>query len=249
MISLISIPDLVIDGSEYQGGRKASADETMTDGCGLINQAALRAINSLLNKRSLPVAIQGRIAGAKGLWILHPDDTSPEYKIWIRESQNKIKYTELHRAHRIFELVATSQPSNPVSITRQSIINLAYNNVPHETLLRWLEKGLVEEIQPLIDWNRPHSAHLWQAIYKAGSVGRSRLARMTVGFSRAKGLTKGSWRDDEIEQIIDGDAFDDTNNTFGGRNQYSGGEHCLKDVLYVLSLISISTIYCKRVCA
>lgn len=217
----------------------------MTDGCGFINQAALRAINGQLNKRSLPVAIQGRIAGAKGLWILHPDDTSPDFKIWIRESQNKIKYTCLHRAHRIFELVATSQPSNSVSIATQPIINLAYNGIPHETLLGWLEKGLVEEIQPLIDWDRPHSAHLWRAIYKAGGLGRSRLARMTVGFSRAKGLTGGSWKDDEIEQILDVDSFDDTSNTFGGRNQYSGGEGHSKGILVIPNVIFISTVYCN----
>jgi hypothetical protein len=220
------------DGIEYKGG-KASAEETMTDGCGLINQAALLAINNMhLNKQSLPVALQGRIAGAKGLWLLHPTDNSPEPTIWIRDSQNKIKYPRLDRAHRIFELVAPSHPSYTVAVTRQSIVNLSFNGVPDEVLMAYLEKGITEEIEPLVKWDHPKaSSHLWFAINAAGNVTKSRLGRATAGISRALGLTRRMWKEDDDEgEVVD---FDEDKSTDTGRNKYSGGKsrsaelHCL----------------------
>ncbi|TFK17046.1 hypothetical protein FA15DRAFT_578600, partial [Coprinopsis marcescibilis] len=40
----------------------------------------------------LPTAVQGRIDGAKGLWVRHPTDEDLDTpRIWIRASQNKIK--------------------------------------------------------------------------------------------------------------------------------------------------------------
>ncbi|KXN85003.1 putative RNA-dependent RNA polymerase SHL2 [Leucoagaricus sp. SymC.cos] len=211
-----------IYGNEYRGG-KASADETMTDGCGLINQAALVAINSILNKSSLPVAIQGRIAGAKGVWLLHPTDNSSEYKIWVRESQNKIKHPSLHRSHRIFEIVASSHPSGPVAVSQQSIVNLSYNGVPDGILMSYLEKGLTETIEPLVKWDHPKAhLNLWFAINVAGNVSKGRLGRLTAGISRALGLTRRTWNedeDDEEEDIID---FDEDKSTDTGRNEYSG---------------------------
>ncbi|KAF5352350.1 hypothetical protein D9756_006189 [Leucocoprinus leucothites] len=209
-----------IYGNEYEGG-SPSAEETMTDGCGLINQAALVMVNSQLNRQSLPVALQGRIAGAKGLWLLHPTDESPEPKIWVRASQNKIKHPHLHRSHRIFELVAPSHPSNSVSISRQSIVNLSFNGVPDEVLLACVEKGLTDEIEPLLKWNHPQvSLHLWNAINKNGSVARSRLSRATAGISRALGLTRRVWtEDDDEEEVID---FDEDKSADTGRNEYSG---------------------------
>jgi hypothetical protein len=210
------------DGSGYRGG-KASAEETMTDGCGLINRFALVAINKQLNRESLPVALQGRIAGAKGLWILHPTDDSEKPKIWVRESQNKIKHPKLERAHRIFELVAPSHPSNAVTISRQSIVNLACNEVPHQVLLAYVEKGLTEEIGPFLKWDHPKAPILlWRAINSAGNVSKARLARTTAGISRALGLTSRPWREVDIE---DEEAdFDADRSRDIGRNEYSGGK-------------------------
>jgi len=195
----------------------------MTDGCGLINQTALVAINAQLNKPSLPVAVQGRIAGAKGVWLLQPNDDSREPKIWIRESQNKIRYLCLDRSHCIFELIAPSHPSNPVSISRQSIVNLSFNGIPDEVLLSCVEKSLTEEIKPLLMWEHPQARlHLWNAINKNGNVSRSRLSRATVGVSRALGLTRRVWKEDKYEEGTDKSAE-------SGRDEYSGGEH---DILY-----------------
>jgi RNA-dependent RNA polymerase len=45
----------------------------MTDGCGYISGAALTTIMRVMKYSSRPTAVQGRIAGAKGMWVLHPD--------------------------------------------------------------------------------------------------------------------------------------------------------------------------------
>jgi len=208
----------------------------MTDGCGLINQAALVTINAQLNRPSLPVAVQGRIAGAKGVWLLHPTDGSSEPKIWIRKSQNKIRYHLLDRSHRIFELVAPSHPSNPVSISRQSIVNLSFNGVPDEVLLSCVEKGLTEEIEPLLRWDHPQARlYLWSAINKNGNVSRSRLSRATVGISRALGLTRRIWKEDDYQEGISD--FDKS-----GRNEYSGGEYDSLDTGFMSDSWSIAPL-------
>ena len=80
----------------------------MTDGCGLINRSALRAIQRSRGLSEMPTAVQGRIAGAKGLWVLDPDDMERAPRIWIADSQVKIKYSDEDLAtpdRRVFDLL------------------------------------------------------------------------------------------------------------------------------------------------
>ncbi|KAF8415798.1 hypothetical protein L210DRAFT_2609626 [Boletus edulis BED1] len=52
-------------------------------------------------------------------------------------------------------------------------------------------KGLQEEIQSFIDWNKPQSMILvWKAVERAGSVVVSRLRRLLAG--QARGPRSGS---------------------------------------------------------
>ena len=71
---------------------KAPTEAIYTDGCGLINGAALSAIARQMGYEERPTAVQGRIGGAKGLWVLHPRQQSHTGvpKIWIRPSQRNI---------------------------------------------------------------------------------------------------------------------------------------------------------------
>jgi hypothetical protein len=55
------------------GEGKPPAEKIMTDGCGYISGAALTTIMRVMKYSSRPTAVQGRIAGAKGMWVLHPD--------------------------------------------------------------------------------------------------------------------------------------------------------------------------------
>ena len=76
-------------------GSKIPAEKIYTDGCGFINRAALVTIARNMGYAEPPTAVQGRIFGSKGLWILHPHDhhviKGHPPMIWIRSSQQKVQ--------------------------------------------------------------------------------------------------------------------------------------------------------------
>jgi len=195
----------------------------MTDGCGLINHAALQSIVQTVGYDSIPAGIQGRIDGSKGFFILHPTDTSSEPKIWIRDSQNKIKNEKSDRAHRILDLLCASQPSPPAALTQQSILNLFANGVNAELLVRLMEQGLEEEVAPLLHWDKPHATlFLHEAVSKCGGISGVRAQRIAYSLNRVLGFTGRDWHDDDGLSDEDDDD-DDQGDGYTGRNLYSGG--------------------------
>lgn len=58
----------------------------MTDGSGYINFAALYQLTAKMKWLSVPVCVQARFGGSKGLFILHPSDRErdAEPRIYIR---------------------------------------------------------------------------------------------------------------------------------------------------------------------
>ena len=68
--------------------RKIPAEKIYTDGCGFMNGVALKTIKDTLGLNQVPCAVQGRIFGSKGVWMLHPDHTDFDSgdcpRIWIR---------------------------------------------------------------------------------------------------------------------------------------------------------------------
>ncbi|KAG6856768.1 hypothetical protein H0H87_000946 [Tephrocybe sp. NHM501043] len=196
--NIIHIPDEIGD---YPGEGKPEAKYILTDGCGMINEAGLRKIAVKIGYFGLPTAIQGRFEGGKGLWILHPTNTDSEPMIWIRASQRKIVYQRpLHRAHRIFDLVSTSQPSTSVSLSKQSIMNLSENGVSEATLTKLMKQALIDEVKPLMQWEGPKAMELlWGVINTFNSISKSRLTRLAAGWSRALGLVGREWGREEIE--------------------------------------------------
>ncbi|KAF9479421.1 hypothetical protein BDN70DRAFT_692461 [Pholiota conissans] len=201
------------------------ADKLMTDGCGLINHAALHQIVKRLGYENVPAAIQGRIDGSKGLWILHPSDRSPEPKIWIRTSQNKIKNRSFDRAHRIFDLLEPSRASAPISLTKQSIVNLFCNGISQESLVNMMRDGLEQEVAPLLDWDKPNAmVYLWDVLNKTSGISGSRAKRLSVSLNRALGLEHREWGHTaisaDIEEIVKPD--DILSATLTRRNMHSG---------------------------
>ncbi|KAF8131526.1 RNA dependent RNA polymerase-domain-containing protein [Boletus edulis] len=192
--NIFELPDIYVSPKDWEG--KAPAEKVLTDGCGLINGAALTQIMRLMKYSSRPTAVQGRIGGSKGMWLLHHDplEQIPDgpVKIWIRSSQTKIQLgptSELGRAQRIFDLLAPSRVTTPSRLSSQTLVNLASNGISHQILKELMAKGLQEEIQSFIDWNKPQSMILvWKAVERAGSVVVSRLRRLLAGQARALGL-------------------------------------------------------------
>ncbi|KAF9469499.1 RNA dependent RNA polymerase-domain-containing protein, partial [Collybia nuda] len=208
---------------------KAPAEKTMTDGCGLINAAAAREIATKMGQSIRMTAIQGRLFGGKGLWIIHPTDNDPEPKIWIRNSQSKIVYNyPLDRAHRILDLLSISGPPTSTSLSRQSIVNLAHNGIPHDVLVTLMVDGLTDEVKPLMEWNGPHAMiALWNTVNRLGNVSGTRLQRSTAGLSRALGLTGREWGHDDVGMTDKAAALKEAleelaKPTYTGRSEYSG---------------------------
>jgi RNA-dependent RNA polymerase len=185
--------------------KKGGEGTTLTDGCGLINGAALTLIARRLRLPSRPTAVQGRVAGAKGLWILHGTDRSPTEppRIWIRDSQRKIKLPSMEAgsAHVIFDLVSQStRITVPAYLNTQTITNLAENGVDSEVFQELMRAGLTDIFTSLTQWDGPGAMPLlWNIINNMGSVTRTRLQRIAHGLSRAIGLANRFEMDREDE--------------------------------------------------
>ncbi|KAM5539861.1 hypothetical protein V8D89_006364, partial [Ganoderma adspersum] len=187
--------------------KKPPAECIHTDGCGWMNNAALSAIARHMGLEERLTAVQGRFGGAKGLWVLHPRDQSPIPKIWIRESQVKIKldFNNLHPAHSIFDLLAPPRVTLPSRLSRLTILNLAHNGVPKETFVELMKETIEAEVKPLVQWTGPKAmALLWKAIEKVGGVAMKRALQHAVGTSRALGLVSRSFQD-----YVDGEEPDE----------------------------------------
>ncbi|KAI0271441.1 RNA dependent RNA polymerase-domain-containing protein [Gloeopeniophorella convolvens] len=192
----------------HEPGTKVPAEKILTDGCGFINAAALTLIAQRLGLSSRPTAVQGRIAGSKGLWVLHPEDrlTTEPPRIWIRESQRKIKLAAFDpdSVHTIFDLVAQSNHiTAPSRLSQQLIINLAENGVPTDVLKTLLEDGLRECFAALTQWDGAEAMPLlWNAVNEAGNVSKQRLQRVARGLARAIGLA-GRHGADRLDTELD----------------------------------------------
>jgi len=217
--------DYPADAPDWGEG-KAPAEKIMTDGCGFISGAALTAIMRVMRYTSRPTAVQGRIAGAKGMWVLHPDPEHQVFdglpRIWIRSSQNKINLGQLDKvdtAHRIFDLLAPSRVTGPSRLSSQTLVNLAHNGVSTDVLKELMADGLHEEVRQLTEWNGADAMLMvWRAVERAGRVVMCRLRRRIAGQARALGLGQLRPNEEVNDELNDGDDH-------GGprsRNPYGG---------------------------
>jgi hypothetical protein len=136
------------------------------------------------------------------MWTLHPTDEDPEPKIWIRESQLKIKLRGDLKVHRIFDLLRPSRASPTESrhmLAMQSILCLSYNGIPDDLLISLLVDGLEATVRPLLDWSPAGMVPLWIAINKAGNVSGSRLQRIAGSRSRVLGFRNRDREDGDTE--------------------------------------------------
>ncbi|KAH9885398.1 RNA dependent RNA polymerase-domain-containing protein [Cubamyces lactineus] len=181
-------------------GRKALTHEIYTDGCGFMSGSALCAIGQRMGFPGRPTAVQGRISGAKGVWLLHPriQDPNGPFKIWTRESQNKIllDYETLDPAHCIFDLVAPPRVIIPSRLSRLTVLNLAHNGIPTSVFEELMKETLFEQVRALTQWTHPRDMQiLWATINRIGHVVASRVQQYALGASRALGIS-GRIRED-----------------------------------------------------
>jgi RNA-dependent RNA polymerase len=190
----------ILKGANHGEG-KVPAEKIFTDGCGFMNRAALVAIAQNMGYAEVPTAVQGRVFGAKGLWVLHPHDhiDGQKPKIWIRDSQLKIRHVfpdceifdELHPAHFIFDLVAPSKATVGTRLNRLSIVNLAHNGVSRNVFANLMKACLEEQITPLTRWDISHAMpQLSFHLNKSTGAFNVRLQQFAGGKQRALGHSR-----------------------------------------------------------
>jgi hypothetical protein len=221
-----------------------------TDGCSLINGAALTAIwNSEIVKLPYrPVAVQGRKGGQKGMWALHPTDQSSDPSIWIRPSQRKINLpSPLHRAHLIFDFLSPSRVSMPSHLSMQTITCFSHNGVPDSAFKALVEKELDAIMRPLTDWDGPGSMlAVAKAIERAGHLTGIRLSRFAGGSTKALGIGRDFHRDDEDDGDSDDDGTEMSNGTqVAGRESFSEAPRSVFESAYELIIAGFHPLKLK----
>ncbi|EIW86830.1 hypothetical protein CONPUDRAFT_115565 [Coniophora puteana RWD-64-598 SS2] len=210
-----SVPGLTLEQYNIFELPDTPGPSDMTDGCGYINRAAMRKLREILPLESVPTAIQCRIAGAKGLLLMHPDDRendATEPKVWLRTSQIKIRYPSgqsLASGQRTIDVLRTSHMKTPSRLSPETIINLGENGVPHQIFVDLLKKSLDESVDPLLSWEGPKAMEqLWFNISQVGRVFAARLSREAGGEARVMGYSAGDLEDDNEEDLdpVDPDA-------------------------------------------
>ncbi|KAI0264673.1 RNA dependent RNA polymerase-domain-containing protein [Gloeopeniophorella convolvens] len=206
----------IISAAWLHNTAKPPSEMDMTDGCGLINLQALHSIHEhLAFWKDVPVAIQCRVAGAKGLLLQHPQREQNQWThpcVWLRPSQTKIKYPQdefQDPSQLIVDVLRASHMQSSISISKEMVINLAENGVTHASFSQLYQASLEAAITPLLDWDGTDAMlKLWAAVCKEGGVLAARQARSASGTARARGLRSYDQDDDSDDSDGDEDSHD-----------------------------------------
>ena len=188
--------------------------ELIADGCGFMNRKALDLVAQHAGWSEFRCAVQGRLGGSKGVWLLHPDHQLPEDsppKVWIRDSQKKIKYDfssgpkdGRSRAYFIFDLVAPPRLVFPSRLNKQTITNLSSNGVPTPVFAEMLEAAVQKDFQDLTIWEGEDAMEfLLSNVMRLGGISGVRSVRKAGTMARVQGL-----RGREMEDIPTSEASD-----------------------------------------
>ncbi|KAE8152518.1 RNA dependent RNA polymerase-domain-containing protein [Aspergillus avenaceus] len=134
----------------------------MNDGCALMSRGLANKIcDSLGITGNTPSAFQGRIAGAKGLWMVdrHESDIFPGNDVWIQitDSQLKIKphpqtwHEPVDEEKLTFEVVKWSKPLHPVDLNTQLLAILEYGGHIKEYIANLTRAGIQSVYQDFVD--------------------------------------------------------------------------------------------------
>ncbi|KAL8793338.1 MAG: hypothetical protein Q9195_004115 [Heterodermia aff. obscurata] len=164
--------------------------KVMNDGCARISRAAARDITEALGLDTVPSAFQGRIGGAKGMWMLDPlDESLPNNlrgnRYWIEITDSQLKF-EGHpidnlfpdRERVTFEVQAYSRKLSTASLNFQLMPILEDRGVPYEVFERLLEEDLtakVGELEVAMDsalalrkWNQDNNSTVEERLSNKG---------------------------------------------------------------------------------
>jgi hypothetical protein len=139
----------------------------MNDGCAMMSRGLANAICDKLGiTGATPSAFQGRIAGAKGLWMVDRHESSLRSfgegagsDIWIQISDTQLKihphpqdWSESFDPEQLtFEVVKWSKPLNPVDLNIQLLTILAHGGNCRNYIAELTRKSIREPFEKLAD--------------------------------------------------------------------------------------------------
>jgi len=213
--------------------------EQIADGCGFMNRNALDLVTQHAGLHELSCAVQGRLGGSKGVWLLHPDhqlpDDSPP-RVWIRDSQKKIKHESppgpkdgRSRAYFIFDYLAPARLSFPSRLNRQTITNLSSNGVPTRVFAEMLEAAVRKDFEDLTTWEGEEAMEfLLSNLTRLGGVSATRAARKVGSLARARGIRGREIGDIPSSQASDLGLFEEDSD----HDRTSGPPQVLSEKIY-----------------
>lgn len=233
--TLVFKPENVKYIDDIYSGADGDEETCMTDGCGLISVSAMRKIMGCERADTLPCAVQGRIGGAKGVWIVAPDlDFNSGEWIHIRKSQHKFKTgglqynMKIDPLHYTFDLVKNAICLYPSNLNTQFIQCLSSCGVPTSVFIDLLNEYLDRLTREVAENRNPRLLRDWAA--KTGGVMRNRW--------EAEDTEKDVWREqseDLLESLVDADAdapeptTHKRSDSYWRYNQYSGNPSSLHE--------------------
>lgn len=133
--------------------------KVMNDGCARISRAAARDITEALGLGTVPSVFQGRIGGAKGVWMVDALNESLRHSsrgYWIEITDSQLKFEGSPKdslfpdAHNVtFEVHSYSKKIGTSRLNFQLMPILADRGVPYEVFKRLLEEDLTARVGEL----------------------------------------------------------------------------------------------------
>ncbi len=138
-----------------------SESAVMNDGCARMSRAAANEIAVKLGLRRTPSVYQGRIGGAKGIWMIDALDehhSGSERGYWIEITDSQLKFNghpedSLYpdELRTMFEVNDWSKKLGPATLNFQLIPILEDRGVPYEVFQRLLQEDLTSKVADLKD--------------------------------------------------------------------------------------------------
>jgi RNA dependent RNA polymerase len=196
-----TISTFPLEASEFIRLPDPANRAVMNDGCARMSMTLAKSIKRFLGLNDLPSVFQGRVAGAKGLWMVVEDDDfgklgRRKYCIEIADSQLKINphpkdNPAADEAQRTFEVVDYSMPGKPATLNIQLLTILHDRGVSRDSLGDLLAAdmgGVYAELEQSM--RSPLRLRLWVQSTRMHSRGEEDIRMI------------GAWPDELEEQAI-----------------------------------------------
>ncbi|KAI5799109.1 RNA dependent RNA polymerase-domain-containing protein [Peziza echinospora] len=159
--------------------------EVMDDGCSIASPAVFREIQQILRLKTAPTAVQARLGGAKGLWVVCPRTLEEESRNgqtdekWIRVNESQYKYEEYQGAEvddawTTLDVVKYSFVPRKARTNRQIIPILEHCGVPYQAIQQLLAEHLDALLTELFD-SLGNVTVLRNFLYSTGKVSSYRI--------------------------------------------------------------------------